>query len=111
MFYICKTKSEIMKTRTSIKNQNSLYKYLTGNRKEVKNEAIRQSEDLKPILKDESFNISNTDFNSKEEAEIAQKMAVGRFLMIMLGEKKNYTLEEINKCIDVTLSAKEYLNQ
>ncbi|MDR3026075.1 hypothetical protein [Chryseobacterium sp.] len=96
-----------MRTRLSVKNQNALYKYLTGNRAEVDNVFLQQKSNL--IIPDQTFDISKHKFDSRDEAIKTRDLSIGRFLRIMLDPDYKATIEEFYVVKDVFMEAVEYL--
>ncbi|MGI9582669.1 hypothetical protein ACR1PO_15850 [Chryseobacterium sp. RRHN12] len=96
-----------MKTRSSVKNQNALYRYLTGNRPEVYNAFLQQKSNS--ISEDKSFDICVNKFDSIEEAIKTRDLSLGRFLRIMLDPKYKATVEEFYVVKEAFIDAVEYL--
>ncbi|CAD0220272.1 hypothetical protein [Chryseobacterium sp. JV274] len=97
-----------MRTRSSVKNQNALYKYLTGNRVKVDNVFLQQKDNS--IVTDYTFDISVHKFNSTEDAIKLRDLSMGRFLRIMLDPEYKATIDEFYTVKDTFMEAVEYLN-
>lgn len=93
-----------MKTKKQLRYADSLWK-------DVKeNEFIYQSENTSNAVKvSEQYFIKNSNFDNKEEAETAWKLALGRIFRMGSRPTQEGDVEMYEKCKDIIMDASEYL--